>query len=472
LNRAAGQPRPYNRISLPDPASVRPIRPRGALPALVGPHPNPTCPKLGYPNPIGLSPMHPVPAFPQSRSNHAAASGRWRALPSLAHRALCTALAAAALLLAAPAPDAHAQQAPVPAIAARSWLLLDVTSGQVIAAHEPDLRVEPASLTKLMTAHLAFNAIEEQRLALDSRPPVSTTAWKAIGSRMFVDPTKPATVEELLNGLIVQSGNDASIILAEAVAGTEQAFAALMNREAQRLGMTNSQFRNATGLPDPEHYTTARDLALLATQVVTAHPTYYPLYSKKEYTYNDIRQSNRNRLLFIDPSVDGLKTGHTAAAGYCLIATARRDQPGASFQRRLLSVVLGASSEAVRAIESQKLLNWGFQNFDAVRVQAAGQAAGDYQVWKGAADTVAGGVAQDLVVTVPRGQAGKVIGEVERVQPLVAPISAGQRIGTLRVKLDGQVIGERPLLALAAVEQAGWFGRAWDSLLMMFARAR
>jgi D-alanyl-D-alanine carboxypeptidase (penicillin-binding protein 5/6) len=375
-----------------------------------------------------------------------------------------------AALLAIVAAPARAQQVPVPTIAARSWLLLDVTSGQVIAAHEPDMQIEPASLTKLMTAHLAFNAIEEKRLTLDMRPPVSNAAWKAIGSRMFVDPAKPATVEELLNGLIVQSGNDASIILAEAVAGTEQAFAERMNREAQRLGMSSSQFRNATGLPDPGHYTTARDLALLATQVVTAHPGFYPLYSKKEYTYNNIRQSNRNRLLFVDPSVDGLKTGHTEAAGYCLIATARREQPGASFERRLLSVVLGTTSESVRAIESQKLLNWGFQNFDAVRVQAKGQSSGDYPVWKGAAETVPGGVEQDLVVTVPRGQADRVVGEIERLQPLVAPIGAGERIGILRVKLDGNVIAERPLVALEAVEQAGWFGRAWDSLMMMFAR--
>jgi D-alanyl-D-alanine carboxypeptidase (penicillin-binding protein 5/6) len=299
---------------------------------------------------------------------------------------------------------------------------------------------------------------------------VSQAAWKAIGSRMFVDPAKPATVEELLNGLIVQSGNDASIILAEAVAGTEQAFAELMNREAQRLGMKNTEFRNATGLPDPQHYTTARDLALLATRVVSDHPDYFPMYSKKEYTFNNIRQPNRNRLLFIDPTVDGLKTGHTEAAGYCLIATARRDQPGAGFQRRLLSIVLGASSESVRAIESQKLLNWGFQNFDAVRVQAARQPSGNYQVWKGAADTVAGGLDADLVVTVPRGQADKVKGEVERLRPLVAPIGEGERIGTLRVKLDDQVIAERPLVALQAVAQAGWFGRSWDSIRMMFAK--
>ncbi len=372
-------------------------------------------------------------------------------------------------LTALVAPPAVAQVAE-PAIAARSWLLLDVTSGQVLASHEPDMKIEPASLTKLMTAYLVFNAILEKRLALDARPQVSPAAWKAIGSRMFVDPAKPATVEELLNGVIVQSGNDASIILAEAVAGTEASFAEQMNREAQRMGMKNTHFRNATGLPDPEHYTTARDLALLGMRVIEDHADSYPMYSKKEYTYNNIRQPNRNRLLFVDPSVDGLKTGHTAAAGYCLIASANRDQPGAGFERRLLSVVLGTTSEAVRAIESQKLLNWGFQNFDAVRVQAKGQPSGEYEVWKGSADTVAGGLESDLVVTVPRGHGNQVSGEVERIQPLVAPISKGQRIGTLRVKLEDKVIAERPLVALAAVEPAGWFGRSWDSLRLMFAK--
>ena len=398
------------------------------------------------------------------------------ALPTLATR-LRTRLGRVLLALAAlpallvPGLIALPAQAQVnaPEIAARSWLLLDVTSGQVLAAHEPDLKIEPASLTKLMTAHLAFAALKEKRIALDMRPAVSTKAWKAIGSRMFVDPAKPASIEELLNGMIVQSGNDASIILAEAIGGTEEAFADAMNREAQRLGMRNTQFRNSTGLPDPEHYTTARDLALLAVRVVQDYPELYPMYAKKEYTYNNIRQPNRNRLLFVDPTVDGLKTGHTEAAGYCLVATARRDQPDGNFQRRLLSIVLGTSSEAVRAIESQKLLNWGFQNFDAVRVQARAQPSGDYPVWKGADDTVPGGLEQDLIVTVPRGQADKVQGEVERLQPLVAPLAEGDRIGMLRVKLDGQVIAERPLVALKAVEPAGWFGRAWDSLHMMFA---
>ncbi len=374
------------------------------------------------------------------------------------------------VLLPFATPRPALSQVAAPTIAARSWLLLDATSGQVLAAHEPDLKVEPASLTKVMTAYLAFGALREKRLARDQRPPVSQAAYKAGGSRMFVDPRDPASVEQLLNGMIVQSGNDASIVLAEALAGTEEIFAQQMNREAQRLGLRNTRFRNATGLPDPEHYSTARDLATMAARLISDFPEYYPLYSKREYTYNNIRQPNRNRLLAVDPSVDGMKTGHTEAAGYCLIASAHRKQPGLDGERRLVSVVIGANSESTRAIESQKLLNYGFQNFDAVRVYAKGQPAGTYQVWKGAVDTVAGGFDSDLVVTVPRGQAEKMKAEVERVQPLVAPIAQGQRIGTLRVKIEDRVLVERPLLALAAVEPAGWFGRTWDGLRMMLSK--
>lgn len=355
-------------------------------------------------------------------------------------------------------------QVPPPTLAARSWLLMDVTSGQLLAALEPDMKVEPASLTKLMTAYLVFKALQEKRLTLDQRPPVSQAAWKAIGSRMFVDPARPATVDELLHGMIVVSGNDASIVLAEAVAGSEAGFAELMNREAQRMGLKNTSFRNATGLPDPQHYTTARDLATLTTRLIQDFPQNYGLYSLREYTYNNIRQPNRNRLLFIDPSVDGVKTGHTEAAGYCLISSSRREQPGAGFERRLVSVMLGAASEAARAIESQKLLNYGFQNFDAVKLFEKGKPAGNYMVWKGAKDEVPAGFAEDVAITVPRGQAGSVKAEIERLEPLVAPVAEGQRIGTLRVKFGDRVLAERPLLALAAVEPAGIFGRAWDTI--------
>jgi D-alanyl-D-alanine carboxypeptidase (penicillin-binding protein 5/6) len=373
---------------------------------------------------------------------------------------------------AAPAKDVVAPQpatqgialAGAPQIAARSWLLADLTTGQLLAASEPDQRVDPASLTKLMTAFMAFNAIREKKLALDDRPPISQAAYKAIGSRMFLEPAKPATVEELLNGLIVQSGNDAAIVLAETMGGSESAFAQMMTREAQRLGMANTQFMNASGLPDPQHYTTARDLAVLASRLIADHPDFYALYSRRDFTYNNIKQPNRNRLLFVDPSVDGMKTGHTEAAGFCLVASSRRPQPGAGFDRRLLSVVMGTNSEASRAIESQKLLNYGFSSFDVVRLYQKEQPSGVYPVWKGRASEVKAGFANDVLVTVVRGQGERVKGEIERMQPLVAPIAKGARIGTLRVTLEDKVIVEQPLVALEAVEQAGWFGRAWDGL--------
>ena len=364
---------------------------------------------------------------------------------------------------------ALAQVAP-PTMTARSWLLLDATSGQIIASHEADRKSDPASLTKLMTAYLAFSALKEKRLAIDARPMVSQRAYKAIGSRMFVEPAAPATVEELLRGMIIQSGNDASVVLAEALAGGEEPFAQQMNREAERLGMRNTQFRNATGLPNPEHYSTARDMAILAARLITDHPDFYKLYSEREFTFNKIRQPNRNRLLFIDPSVDGMKTGYTEAAGYCLIASARREQAGVGLSRRLIAVVMGANTDSVRITESQRLLNYGFQNFELVRAYAKGQELGSYPVWKGKGVLVAGAVDQDIIITVARGQADKVKGEVERIEPLIAPITQGQRIGTLRVKLGDQVMAERPVLAQATVDEAGWMGRLWDGLRLKFAK--
>lgn len=360
--------------------------------------------------------------------------------------------------------SAQAQQVPPPQIAAKSWLLLDMASGQVLTSAEMDAKVEPASLTKLMTAYLTFAALRDKKIELATRPQVSKAAYEAIGSRMFVDPKAPATVDELLNGMIVQSGNDASIILAEAIAGTEQAFSQVMNREAQRLGMNNSRFLNATGLPDPSHYSTAADLSILATRLILDFPTEYArYYSKRSYTYNKISQENRNRLLFIDPTVDGVKTGFTEAAGYCLIASAKREQEGIG-SRRLLSVVLGASSMAARATESQKLLAWGFQNFDLVRFYGDGKAVGTYEVWKGANPTVAGVIEGGMTITVGRGQAANLKAEVERAQPLIAPIAKGQKIGTVRIRLGETVIAERPLVAAQAVEQAGFFGRMVDTV--------
>ncbi len=381
-----------------------------------------------------------------------------------------TASAAASSSSPATSSQINLPGAPSISLAARSWLLVDVTSGQTLAAYEPDLKVEPASLTKLMTAYLTFAAIKEKKLTLDARPAVTPMAYKAEGSRMFVDPAKPATVEELLQGMIIQSGNDASIILAEAVAGSEGSFAELMNKEAARLGMKNTQYRNSTGLPNAQHYGTANDLAILARRLITDHPTFYALYSNKEYTYNNIKQPNRNRLLFIDPSVDGLKTGHTDAAGYCLIASSKREQPNGGQSRRLLTVVLGAASESSRAIESQKLLNYGFQNFDAVKLYGKGQAVGTYEVWKGKAAELKAGFDQDVMITVAKGQSDKVKADIERLQPLIAPIAAGQKIGTLRVKLDDKVLLERPLLAQNAIEEAGIFGRLYDSVRLMLKR--
>lgn len=351
-----------------------------------------------------------------------------------------------------------------PDIDARSWLLLDLTTGTTLAAREPDQRVEPASLTKLMTAYLVFAALRDNRLTLDQRPPVSPLAYKASGSRMFVDPRAPARVDELLNGLIVQSGNDAAVILAEAVGTTEPQFVRLMNAEAKRLGMVNSRFTNASGLPDVEHYSTARDLGILASRLIQDFPEYYKLYSQREYTYNNIRQPNRNRLLFTDPTVDGMKTGHTAAAGYCLISSAMREDTGLGIGRRLLSVVLGASSESSRAIESQKLLNFGYQNTQVVRLYRKDDPLGSYRVFKGKVPEVKAGFREDILLTVARSDADKIKAEVERAEPLLAPIPAGTRLGTLRVRLGDQNLIERPLVALDSVEAAGWFGRAWDTI--------
>jgi serine-type D-Ala-D-Ala carboxypeptidase (penicillin-binding protein 5/6) len=355
-------------------------------------------------------------------------------------------------------------QSQMPQIAARSWLLLDITTNQIVASSEADLRIDPASLTKLMTAYLVFAAIKEKRLAMDLRPPVSQAAYKAIGSRMFLDPAKPATVDELLRGMIVQSGNDASIVLAEAVAGSEQAFVALMNKEAQRMGLKNTQYANSTGLPAPLHGTTARDLSMLSTYLIRDFPEFYPLYSQKEFAYNNIKQPNRNRLLFIDPSVDGLKTGHTDAAGWCLIASALREQPGSEIKRRLLSVVTGAGSDAARTIESQKLLNWGYQNTEAVRLFVSGKAVGKYEVWKGKAPDIEAGFERDVLVSVGKTQISQLKADIERTTPLLAPIAKGQKIGVLKVKLGDQIVAQQPVLALAAVEEAGFIGRLWDTM--------
>src|SRR5204862_7530712 len=358
---------------------------------------------------------------------------------------------------------AHAAAPPPPPIVAKSWILGDLTSGQILVVEKADERIEPASLTKLMTAYLVFQALREKKLTLEQQLSISTRAWRAPGSRMFIEPGRPVTVDELIKGMEVQSGNDACMALAEAVAGSEDVFAQLMNREAARLGMANSHFVNATGLPDAQHYSTARDLYILAAAVIRDFPEEYArYYAIKEFRYNNITQPNRNRLLWLDPTVDGVKTGHTEAAGFCLIASSRRGG------RRLLSVLLGSTSEATRAQESQKLLNWGFQFFDSVKLYAGGDAVKSLEVWKGAESAVKAGFKGDLMITVPKGEAGKLKAELLSQQPLVAPVARGQRVGTLRVTHDGRPVGEYPVVALEPVAVAGIFGRAWDTLRLWF----
>ncbi|MEW5892682.1 MAG: D-alanyl-D-alanine carboxypeptidase family protein [Pseudomonadota bacterium] len=351
---------------------------------------------------------------------------------------------------------------PAPALEARAWLLLDVQSGQTLAARNPDARIEPASLTKLMTAYIVFSALRDGRLALNQPLVVSEKAWRTEGSRMFLDPKRPVLVEDLLKGMIVQSGNDACIVLAEAIAGSEDGFAALMNQTARRLGMSQTRFVNATGLPHPQHYSTARDLARLSTALIRDFPEFYKLYAMKEYTYNGIKQPNRNRLLWLDPNVDGVKTGHTESAGYCLIASSQRDQ------RRLLSVVVGTSSDAARAMESQKLLNYGFQFFETARLYSANQAVARIRIYKGSSNEVQAGFQQDFYVTVPRGSANRIKAELHFTNPMLAPVSRGQKVANLRLSLDGQPLGDFPLVALQGVSVANIIGRGWDSLLLLF----
>jgi D-alanyl-D-alanine carboxypeptidase (penicillin-binding protein 5/6) len=352
---------------------------------------------------------------------------------------------------------------PAPALAAKAYVLRDFSSGNVIAQQSQHERVEPASLTKIMTAYLVFKSLQNNFLKPDQVIPVSTKAWKAEGSRMFIEPNKPVTVDELLHGLIIQSGNDASIALAEGIAATEEAFADLMNKEAARLGMKNTHFVNATGLPDPQHYTTAYDLSLLATALIRDFPDQYKrLYSVKAYTYNKITQPNRNRLLWVDPHVDGMKTGHTESAGYCLVTSAKRNDT------RLISVVVGTPSETARATESQKLLNYGFQYYETTLVYKKGQPVKALKVWKGHDDMLDATVANDLYLTLPKGQYPQLKATVTSKQPLLAPINTGQPIGTIRFALDGKTIHEEKLVSAEKVEVAGIFGRLWDSIKLWF----
>ncbi|WP_041828920.1 D-alanyl-D-alanine carboxypeptidase family protein [Paracidovorax avenae] len=380
-------------------------------------------------------------------------------LPLLRSFAMAAALAPAALWAQVQAPQP-------PEIAARNYLLLDVTSGQVLAAKDIDAPVEQASLTKLMTGYLVFDALSSRKITLEQKLPVSVLAWKMPGSRMFIDPKMQVPVDDLLKGMIVQSGNDASMALAEGVGGSAENFVKLMNDQAKALGMKNTAYKNPEGLTEPGHTTTARDLSILATRLMKDFPEYMHYYSTKHYAYPGTPPSNgtnRNSLLFRDPTVDGLKTGHTAAAGYCLVATSKRDFPNVG-QRRLLSIVLGTASENARANESQKLLNWGYTAYDAVKLFDGGQPAATPALWKGTQNTIKIGRPDPIVVTVPSGSAGKISTQIVRQDPLVAPLTKGQSIGTLKVSLGDQQIAEVPLVALETVDQAGIFGRAWDAI--------
>ena len=363
---------------------------------------------------------------------------------------------------APPAPPVAAVAQSAPAIAAPSYMLLDFASGTPIVAQNADERRDPASLTKLMTAYLVFAALREGKITPSQSVPVSAAAWHAEGSRMFIEPRRAVSVDELMHGMIVQSGNDASIALAELVAGSEAAFVARMNAEAKRMGLANTNFVNVTGLPQPDHYSTARDLGTLAAAVIRDFPDHYALYSLKEFRYNNITQPNRNRLLWVDPFVDGMKTGHTDAAGWCLVASAKRGE------RRQIAVVLGASSDAARANEAEKLLNYGFQAYDTVHLYHSGETVQSLRVWKGADNSIAAGFFADQYLTLPKGKAAALQLTMTASEPIVAPVVQGQKVGTVKVALEGRTLAELPMVALADVPAASIFGRAWDTVRLWF----
>ncbi len=388
--------------------------------------------------------------------------------------ALAAALTSAAFV--APAQTAPAAVAGAPAqsipmpqppeIAARTYMLIDVTADQILAAKDIDAPVEQASLTKLMTAYLVFDALRAKKIDLQQKLPVSVKAWKMPGSRMFIDPKMQVPVDDLIKGMIVQSGNDATMALAEGVGGTAEQFVHLMNEQAKALGMTGTSYKNPEGLTEPGHLTTARDLSILAVRLMHDFPQYMHYYATKQYSYPGTPPSNgnnRNSLLFRDPTVDGLKTGHTTAAGYCLVATAKREFPQVG-TRRLVSIVLGASSENARANESQKLLNWGYTAFDAVKLFDADQPVATPAVWKGKGSSVKMGRTEAIVVAVPAGSSGKIATHISHQDPLIAPFSKGQAIGALKVTLGDAPLRDVPLVALDGVEQAGMMGRAWDAM--------
>ena len=379
------------------------------------------------------------------------------------------------LLVISNAVFAQSSQLPQPPeLAARSFLLVDVTANQILAAKDVDLPIEPASLTKLMTEYLVFDALRAKKIDLKQTLPVSQRAWKMPGSRMFIDPKMQVPVEDLIKGMVVQSGNDATMALAEGIGGTAEKFVQMMNVQAKALGMKNTSYKNPEGLTEAGHTTTARDLSILSMRLMSDFPEYVGYSAIKKYRYPGTpatNDTNRNALLFRDPSVDGLKTGFTEAAGYCMIATAKRDFPnlgaaGAPGPRRLLSIVLGTASDSARANESQKLLNWGYTAFEAVKLFEANQVVASPNVWKGKSNIVKLGQTNAIVVSVPAGTAAKLKTQVARPEPLVAPFTKGQAIGSLKITSGDNpaVVAEAPLYVLEGVEEAGVLGRAWDAV--------
>ncbi len=361
--------------------------------------------------------------------------------------------------------QALAAPKPIPAqpdIAASSFILMDFNSGRILAQKDPDKRVEPASITKLMTAYLVYKALGAGDIALSDELTVSEKAWRMKGSKMFIEVGKQVSIEELIKGMVIQSGNDATVALAEHIGGSEQAFAEYMNHQAALLGMNNTQFRNSTGWPDPDHYSSARDIALLGQAVIRDHPEGYQYYSEKEFTYNEIRQFNRNRLLWRDESVDGLKTGHTEAAGYCLATSAKRDD------MRLIAVVLGTASDKARTQASQTLLNYGFRFFETQELYQKNEVLKNARVWFGDKDEVTLGVRDEVFVTIARGRYKDLKASIEVDQQIAAPIAMGQELGRLVVTLDDEEIVSQPLVATQTVNKGGLVKWAMDSVKLMF----
>lgn len=370
---------------------------------------------------------------------------------------------------AVPTPDPVPTPAPVPTlipappeVSASSYVLMDAKSGKIIMEKNSNERLPPASLTKMMTAYIVEHEIAKGNIKLFDEVPVSVNAWQTGGSKMFIQEGSKVLVEDLLKGVIIQSGNDASIALAEFISGSESAFADVMNQHAALLGMKNSHFMNATGLPDPQHHASALDLALLAQAIIRDYPQQYPLYAEKHFTYNNIRQPNRNRLLWRDKSVDGLKTGHTEEAGFCLVASAERDG------MRLISTVMGTSSEEARAQETQKLLNYGFRYYQTKSLYEKAKSLAETQVWGGAADMLQLGVSKDVVVTIPRGDQTEFKAEL-KIDPVIeAPVEAGKELGRLQVMMGDKLIVDEPLVALEAVEEGSFFKRLWHAIKLFF----